>query len=50
MNRNTDTGQMESEDVAAVNVLSRGERDSRARNIKIEDLKDFTPEKTCEGF
>jgi len=30
---------MESEDVAAVNVLKSGESDMRARKIKIEDFK-----------
>jgi hypothetical protein len=34
---------MESEDVAAVNVLKTGERAIKARNINIDDLRVFTP-------
>jgi hypothetical protein len=43
MNRKADRAQIESEDVAAVNVLSTGDRDSRARNTKIDDLNVFIP-------
>ena len=32
---------MESEDVAAVNVLSTGDKDMRARNIIMDDFRAF---------
>jgi hypothetical protein len=43
MNKKADRAQMESDDVAAVNVLSTGERDNSARNIRMDDLNVFTP-------
>lgn len=38
-NKNAERAQIESEDVAAVSVLSTGESDMSARNIKMDDLK-----------
>jgi len=38
-NRKAESAQMESEDVAAVNVLSTGDKDIRARNIIMDDLR-----------
>ena len=38
-----DSAQMESDEVAAVRVLRTGDRDMRARNIRIEDLTALTP-------
>jgi hypothetical protein len=43
MNRKAESAQIESEDVAAVNVLNTGDKDSKARNIKIDDLNVFIP-------
>jgi hypothetical protein len=42
-NRKADNAQIESEDVAAVNVLSTGDNDMRARNIKMDDFKALRP-------
>jgi hypothetical protein len=42
-NRKADNAQMESEDVAAVNVLNTGDNDIRARNIKIDDFRALRP-------
>ena len=43
INKIADKAQMESEDVAAVNVLKTGESDISARNINIDDLRVLTP-------
>lgn len=41
MNSTAERAQIESEEVAAVNVLNTGESDIRARNIRIEDFTAF---------
>jgi hypothetical protein len=43
MNRHAAKAQMESDDVAAVNVLSTGESDMSDRNTKMDDLIIFAP-------
>jgi hypothetical protein len=42
INKKADIAQIESEDVAAVNVFKTGERAISARKINIEDLVVFT--------
>ena len=42
-NRKADKAQIESEDVAAVNVLNTGDKDINARKIRIEDLRFLIP-------
>lgn len=44
MNRDADRAQIESEEVAAVNVRRTGDRDMSARNVNIDDLRILTPE------
>ena len=43
INKRADKAQIESEDVAAVNVFKTGERDISARKINIDDFVVFTP-------
>ena len=43
MNNDADNAQIESEDVAAVNVLKTGDNDNKAKNTKIEDLAVLAP-------
>jgi hypothetical protein len=43
MNRIAEIAQMESDDVAAVRVFNTGDRDMRARKIRIEDLSVLIP-------
>jgi hypothetical protein len=44
VNRQAERAHMESEEVAAVNVLKTGVSDIKARNISMEDFSVFTPE------
>ena len=43
MNKEADSAQMESEEVAAVRVLSTGDNDIRARNTRMEAFSVFAP-------
>ena len=47
-NRHAESAQMESDEVADVNVRSTGDRASRARKIRIDDLTVFAPEQPLE--
>ena len=44
INKHAVRAQIESDDVAAVNVLNTGESDIRDRNTRIDDLTVFAPE------
>lgn len=50
MKRKAESAQIESEDVAAVNVLNTGDKDSKARNINIDDLNVFMPREGNESL
>lgn len=50
MKRMADRAQIESDEVAAVNVLNTGDRDINARKINMDDFKALTPERGCVQY